>query len=84
LRIRRIRMSAMTDQPPALGTYQHVHTSRQEEPQYSSSITIGTPGKGGEVKIYFDPADSVDAERRIREAFRLREMARQLSEVITA
>lgn len=71
----------MTDPTgPMLGTYQHVHTSRQEGPQYSSSLTIGTPGKGGEVKIYFDPADTADAERRIYEAFRLRDIARRLAD----
>ena len=75
----------MTDPiPPLLGTYQHVHTSKTEGPQYSSSITIGTPSKGGEVKIYFDPADPVDAERRVKEAFRIRELARALSEGATA
>lgn len=71
----------MTDPiPPLLGTYQHVHTSKTEGPVYSSSITIGTPSKGGEVKIYFDPADPVDAERRVKEAFRIRELARALAE----
>ena len=67
----------MTD-IPVLGNY--IHTNRQEGPVYSSSITIGTPSKGGEVKIYFDPADPADAERRIREAFRLREIARDLAD----
>ena len=76
----------MSEQVPApqLGTYQHVHTSRTEGPQYSSSITIGTPGKGGEVKIYFDPADPADAERRIYEAFRIRDIARRLADGVTA
>ncbi|MDI6898864.1 MAG: hypothetical protein QMC82_03440 [Methanolinea sp.] len=63
---------------PVLGNY--LHTTRQEGPVYSSSITIGTPAKGGEVKVYFDPADPVDAEKRIREAFRLRALARALAE----
>ena len=74
----------MTDPAvPMLGTYQHVHTNRTEGPVYSSSITIGTPGKGGEVKIYFDPADPADAEKRIYEAFRLRDIARRLAEGVT-
>jgi len=74
-------MAAMTDPArPVIGEYRHVHTNYQDGPQYSSSITIGTPGKGGEIKIYFDPADPADADRRIREAFRLRELARQLNE----
>jgi hypothetical protein len=45
------------------------------------SIEIGTPSKrGGAVKIYFDSGDPVEAERRIREAFRLREIAVSLAE----
>lgn len=67
---------------PVLGNY--IHTNRQEGPVYSSSITIGTPSKGGEIKCYFDPADPQDAERRIREAFRLREIARALADGVTA
>lgn len=67
----------MTD-IPVLGSY--IHTNRQEGPVYSSSITIGTPSKGGEVKTYFDPADPADAERRILEAFRMREFAQHLQE----
>jgi len=67
----------MTDPAiPILGQY--IHTNRQDGPVYSSSIEIGTPSKGGAVKVYFDPADPADAEKRIREAFRLREVAREL------
>jgi hypothetical protein len=45
------------------------------------SIEIGTPSKrGGVVKVYFDNGDPVEAERRIREAFRLREIAASLAE----
>ena len=65
---------------PILGALQHNHISRQEGPQYSSSITIGTPGKGGEVKVYIDPDDPEGSERRIREAFRLREIAQDLQD----
>jgi hypothetical protein len=43
------------------------------------SIELGTPGKQGALKIYFDSGDPVDSERRIREAFRLREIAQELS-----
>jgi hypothetical protein len=70
----------MTPDPITAGAIHHVHVTRQEGPQYSSSITIGTPGKGGEVKVYFDPGDPADAERRIYEAFRLREIARRLAD----
>jgi len=45
------------------------------------SLEIGTPSKrGGVVKIYFDSGDPVESERRIREAFRLREIAATLAE----
>ena len=44
------------------------------------SLELGTPGKKGTVKIYVDFGDPVDSERRIREAFRLREIAQQLAE----
>jgi len=44
------------------------------------SIEIGTPSKGGALKIYFDAGDPLDSEHRIREAFRLRELAQSLAE----
>jgi hypothetical protein len=44
------------------------------------SLEIGTPSRGGSIKIYFDSGDPVDSERRIREAFRLREIAQGLAE----
>lgn len=44
------------------------------------SIEIGTPSRGGAVKCYLDFGDPVDSERRIREAFRLREIAQGLAE----
>jgi hypothetical protein len=45
------------------------------------SLEIDTPSKrGGVVKVYFDSGDPVEAERRIREAFRLREIAATLAE----
>jgi hypothetical protein len=49
------------------------------------SIEIGTPSKrGGVVKIYLDFGDPVDSERRIHEAFRLREIAQGLHEKAAA
>lgn len=65
---------------PSLGTYQHLHINRQEGPQYSSSIEIGTSGKGGCLKVYVDPADPQGSEQRIREMFRLREIVQDLHE----
>lgn len=42
---------------------------------FQDSIEIGTPGKGGAIKIYGDFADPAGFEARIREAVRLRKMA---------
>jgi hypothetical protein len=48
------------------------------------SLEIGTPSKKGALKIYFDAGDPVEAERRIREAFRLRGIAEVLAEKVAA
>jgi len=70
----------MTPDPIPAGAIHHVHVTRQEGPQYSSSIEIDTPSKGGVIKVYFDPADPSDAERRVYEAFRIRDIARRLAD----
>ena len=44
------------------------------------SLELGTPSKGGVLKVYFDSGDPIDSERRIREAFRLKEIAQYLAE----
>lgn len=64
--------------PPLLGVYQHVH--RDEGPRYTDSIEIGTPGRGGVIKVFGNLDDPEAFERRIREAFRLREIAQTLQE----
>lgn len=56
------------------------HITVQETPVFQDSIEIGTPGKGGSVKIYFDAGRPDDAERRIRKALELREMTREIVE----
>jgi len=43
------------------------------------SIEIGTPGKGGALKIYFDEGDLEGAETRVMNAFNVRELANRLS-----
>lgn len=68
----------MTDSPPIIGIYQHVH--RDEGPRYTDSIEIGTPGRGGVVKVFGNLDDPEGFEKRIREAFRLREIARELAD----
>lgn len=47
---------------------------------FQDSIEIGTPGKGGAIRIYGDFADPAGFEARIREAVRLRKMAGDLLE----
>jgi len=42
---------------------------------FQDSIEIGTPGKGGAIKVYGDFADPSGFEVRIREAVRLRKTA---------
>jgi hypothetical protein len=47
---------------------------------FQDSIEIGTPGKGGAVKIYGDFSDPAGFENRIREAVRLRKMTADMIE----
>ena len=53
----------------------HVHENKENRPD---SIEIGTPGKGGVVKLYVDFLDVADTEQRIRNALAMRELANQL------
>jgi len=50
-----------------------VHVSRTERPD---SIEIGTPGKGGAVKVFFDAGDLDEARRRVANALILCNEAR--------
>jgi hypothetical protein len=45
----------------------------------ADSLEIGTPSRGGSLKIFFDAGDPIESERRIREGFRLKEIARTLA-----
>ncbi len=46
---------------------------KQQDHEFKDSITIGTPGRGGEVKIYFDSsAPEEEINRRVDSAFRAR------------
>lgn len=49
-----------------------------EGPVYQDSLEIGTASKGGGLKIYFDASDLEDAERRLENAVKLREKAREM------
>ena len=56
-----------------------VHLQRTERPD---SIELGTPGRGGTLKVYFDSEDTADAEKRIRNGFYLREIALSIAETM--
>ena len=49
-----------------------------ENSPFQDSIEIGTLGKGGAIKVYGDFGNTPQFEQRIKEAVRLRKMARQL------
>lgn len=40
---------------------------------HSDSITVGTPGKGGEIKVYFDSGNLSEAQTRISNACEARQ-----------
>lgn len=51
-----------------------------EGPAFQDSIEIGTPGRGGAIKIYGDFGQPDEFEKRIRDAVRLRKMTADLME----
>jgi len=51
-----------------------------EGPAFQDSIEIGTPGKGGAIKVYGDFSQPDEFEKRIRDAIRLRKMTVDLME----
>lgn len=51
-----------------------------EGPAFQDSIEIGTPGRGGAIKIYGDFGQPDEFEKRIRDAVRLRKMTVDLME----
>jgi len=51
-----------------------------EGPAFQDSIEIGTPGKGGAIKVYGDFSQPDEFEKRIRDAVRLRKITTDLME----
>ncbi len=51
-----------------------------EVPVFQDSIEIGTPGKGGAIKVYGDFSQPDEFEKRIRDAVCLRKMTVDLME----
>ena len=66
--------AGQNDQPETVVL--HVH--RQEGPQFSDSIEIGSPSKGGAIKVYVDISMPGDAKRRLENAFAVRAHAQRL------
>jgi len=56
----------------------HVHVHRQETVN-ADSIEIGTPSKGGAVKVYLNSADPEAAVKKLDAAFALRQYAEDLA-----
>ncbi|HTY14490.1 MAG TPA: hypothetical protein VMC42_02180, partial [Methanoregulaceae archaeon] len=42
------------------------------------SVVIGNPSKGGEIKVYFNVANLEDAEARVMNAIKIRDLAARL------
>jgi hypothetical protein len=60
---------------PAVTEIRHIHVP---VPELSDSIEIGTPGKGGVLKVRFNAADPVEADKLIRSAYERLQLAREL------
>jgi len=58
--------------PSSSETIVRTVTERPESPE------TGTPGKGGSIKIYLDAGDLEDAEARVMNAFKVRDLANRL------
>lgn len=61
-------------------TEEVIHIHKTENPAYQSSLEIGTPGKGGNLKVYFNPKNPEEAEQLLTNAYELLKKARQLME----
>lgn len=59
------------------GNHTITHLHKQDGPVLQDSIEVGTPGKGGAVKIYFNSGDVADAKARIINAMEVRKFARE-------
>jgi hypothetical protein len=54
-------------------------THQFEGPYYPDSLEIGTPSKGGSVKVYGNLDDPTTFETRVRSAMALRALAQDLA-----
>lgn len=53
---------------------EQIHKHVNDRPD---SITIGTPSKGGELKVYFNSEKPVEAESLLTNAFAIRKIAQE-------
>jgi len=64
----------------ALVSGEVVTVHRHEGPYYPDSLEIGTPSKGGAVKVYGNLDDTTTFETRLRAAMALRALAQELAD----
>lgn len=50
-------------------------------PEYTDSIEIGTPSKGGALKVYFNSSNLEEAKMRVNNAYIILEHGRKLTGV---
>jgi len=60
-----------------------IKTIVSEEVKYTSSISVGTEAKGGQVKIYFNPGEPEEALDRIDNAMVVRGYAKNIVDCAT-
>jgi hypothetical protein len=48
--------------------------------EYPDSVEIGTPAKGGCIKVYFNADNKQSAEMRVKNAFEIRRLAQSLGD----
>ena len=53
-----------------------IHIHRHEGSPYQDCLEIGTPGKGGVIKVYGDASDFIKFKERIENMLLLRDFAR--------
>lgn len=54
-----------------------IHLHKWSGPQYLDSIEIGTAGKGGSMKVYFDANDVPGSKKRVDAAVEVRKYAQE-------
>lgn len=50
----------------------------EDDGELLDSVEVGTPSKGGALKVYFNAANKEDAEKRLRNGNDMRKLAQEL------